>query len=97
MVTVLFKDDNIRVKVPVGMTMREAALRTGASMPFGCRAGECSTCLARVETGMHCLNDKSEKEMKVLAMLGGESGSLRLMCECTVRCEEGEIVISYGV
>jgi ferredoxin len=96
MVTVMLKDDNLRIRVPVGMTMREAALRSGASMPFGCRVGECSTCLARVEAGMPFLNEKSDKEMRVFSMLGGDVAHLRLMCQSTVVCEEGEVVISYG-
>jgi ferredoxin len=93
MATVVFQNDNIRVKVPVGMSMREAARKSGASIPFGCRIGDCTTCTARIETGMLYLSDKTKKEMSALEMLGGNVGELRLMCQCHVRCEEGEIVI----
>lgn len=97
MATVIFADDNIKVKVPVGMTLRQVAQKTGASMEFGCRVGDCSTCAAHVTSGMICLNDKTEKEMKALEMIESGIAELRLMCQCEVRCDEGEIVISYGI
>lgn len=97
MVTVFLKDDNIKVKVPVGKSMRQVALKAGASMEFGCRVGDCGTCIAHVTSGMDMLNTKSDKELHVLEMLGGSVAQLRLMCQCEVRCEEGEIEISYGL
>jgi len=95
MVSVFLKNDNIKVKVPLGKTMRQVATASGASMEFGCRVGDCATCIAKVESGMTMLNDKTDKEIKVLEMLGGDMNGLRLMCQCNVRCEEGEIVVSY--
>ena len=94
MATVVFLDDNIRVKVPVGMTMRAAAEKSGSSMEFGCRVGDCTTCVAHVKEGMLCLSDKTEKELAALKMISEDISELRLMCQCRVRCEEGEIVIS---
>jgi hypothetical protein len=46
---------------------------------------------------MEMLNTKTDKELKALEILGGDIRELRLMCQCRVRCEEGEIVISYGL
>jgi len=97
MVSVVLKDDNIRVKVPVGTTMREVALKCGASMEFGCRVGDCSTCAVHVKEGACLLSDKEEKELKALEMISGNLSEIRLMCQCYVKCEEGEIVISYGL
>ncbi len=97
MVTVFLQDDNIKVKVPVGTTMKEVAFKSGASMEFGCRVGDCSTCAVHVKSGMILLTDKKEKEIKTLEMIGGNLSELRLMCQCSVRCEEGEVVISYGL
>lgn len=94
MAVVFFEDDNIRVNVPVGMRMREAAAKCGASMEFGCRVGDCTTCAAHVKTGMLFLNDKTEKELGALSIIHDDISELRLMCQCQVRCEEGEIVIS---
>ena len=97
MVSVFLQDDNIKIKVPVGTTMKEVATKAGAAMEFGCRVGDCSTCIAHVKSGMTLLNDKNEKEIRVLEMIGGNLSELRLMCQCSVQCEEGEIVISYGL
>jgi len=96
MVTVVLLNDNIRVRVPVGTTLRQIAEKTGASMEFGCREGACTTCTARVVKGMMLLNEKNMKETKALEMIGGNVSGMRLMCQSRVRCEEGEIEISYG-
>ncbi|MCW8820955.1 MAG: (2Fe-2S)-binding protein [Sulfurovum sp.] len=95
MATVILSNDNIKVKVPIGMTLREVAQKTGASMEFGCRVGDCTTCIAYVDEGMQYLNEINQKEIKALEMLNMDSGQLRLMCQCHVVSEEGEIVISY--
>ncbi len=97
MVTVFLKNDNMKVKAPIGTSLRTIAQKSGASMEFGCRVGDCGTCIAHVTSGMDKLNSKSEKEMHLLEMLGGNVAQLRLMCQCEVRCEEGEIEISYGL
>lgn len=94
MATVILSNDNIKVKVPIGMTLREVAQKTGASMEFGCRVGDCATCIANVVEGMQYLNEMNQKEIKALEMLNMDSGKLRLMCQCRVVSEEGEIVIS---
>jgi len=97
MATVYLKNDNIKVKVPPGTSLRTIATKTGASMEFGCRVGDCATCVAHVSSGMIYLSEKKQKELDALAMLGGDVSELRLMCQCVVRCEDGEIVISYGL
>ena len=94
MATVVFLDDNIRVKAPIGMSLREIARKSGASMEFGCRVGDCTTCAAHVVEGMICLSDKTDKELTALKMIRDDISELRLMCQCHVRCTEGEIVIS---
>ena len=94
MATVVFLDDNIRVKVPAGMSMRKVAEKTGASMEFGCRVGDCATCVAYVKTGGEALSDKTEKERDALKLVGLEGGDMRLMCQCEVRSDEGEIMIT---
>lgn len=97
MATVILSNDNIKVKVPSGMTLREVTQKIGASMEFGCRVGDCATCIAYVEEGMQYLNEINQKEIKALDMLNMDSGKLRLMCQCHVVSEEGEIKISYPV
>ena len=95
MATVFLSNDNIKVKVPVGMSMQQVVQKTGASMEFGCRAGECTTCFASVDQGMQYLNDITPQEIKALEILGQKIGNIRLMCQCTVESIEGEIIISY--
>lgn len=95
MVSVFLKNDNIKVNVQKGKTLRQIATKTGASMEFGCRVGDCLTCVAHVKSGMIYLSEKTQKELKALEIIGGDVSEMRLMCQCSVRCDEGEIVISY--
>ncbi len=95
MATIILRDDNIKVKVPLGMTLRQVSAKTGASMEFGCRVGDCSTCIAQIDEGMDLLNPPTEKEHIALDMLETKSDNYRLMCQCVVNENEGEIVISY--
>jgi ferredoxin len=95
MVSLFLKDDIIKVNVTRGKTLREIARKSGASMEFGCRVGDCSTCLAHVTKGNELLSEINPKELLVLESVGQESKVLRLMCQCSVEAEEGEIEISY--
>lgn len=95
MATVFLRNDNIKVKVPAGMTLRQVAEKTGASMEFGCRKGECTLCAATVDVGMEYLSPLNSKEITALEVLDKKSSSIRLMCQCKVEKDEGEIVISY--
>lgn len=95
MATVILKNDNIKVNVPAGMSLRQVAQKTGASMEFGCRVGDCTTCIATVEEGMEYLSEINNKEIKAFELLDMNNDSDRLMCQCNVENDEGEIVISY--
>ena len=95
MVNIFLKDDNIKVKVSKGKTLREIAIKTGASMEFGCRVGDCLTCVAHVTSGMDLLNEINKKENKAFEILNDSSTDLRLMCQCSIEGDEGEITISY--
>ena len=95
MVSLFLKDDNIKVQVSSGKSLREIARKTGASMEFGCRVGDCATCIARVTKGEELLNEVNDKELLALSAIGSEIENLRLMCQCIVEAQEGEIEISY--
>jgi len=96
MAVVYLQDDNIRVSVSHGKTIRQIAQRVGASMEFGCRVGDCSTCVATIKSGMEYLSPKNLKETKALEMLSSDTTNLRLMCQCSID-GEGEIIISYNI
>lgn len=95
MAMVILSNDNIKVNVPAGMNLRQIAIKTGASMEFGCRVGDCTTCVATVDAGMEFLNAINTKETKVFELIDVKSDLTRLMCQCVVEKDEGEIVISY--
>lgn len=95
MASVFLRNDNIKVNVPSGMSLRQVATKSGASMEFGCRVGDCGTCIAKVEEGAEYLNEKTQKELNVLEILGANYEECRLMCQCSVESTEGEIMISY--
>ncbi len=95
MVNLFLIDDNIKVNVSNGKSLREVARKTGASMEFGCRIGDCATCIAHVIQGKEHLNEKTSKEFLALEAIGSDNENLRLMCQCNVEAEEGEVEISY--
>ncbi|MGD9969584.1 MAG: 2Fe-2S iron-sulfur cluster-binding protein [Sulfuricurvum sp.] len=95
MAVLFLKNDNLKLKVPKGTTMRSAALKSGASMQFGCRVGDCGTCCARIVEGMEYLSPVNPKESALLAMTGFDGNEVRFMCQCLVESDEGEIVIEY--
>lgn len=95
MVSLFLIDDNIKVNVSKGKSLREIARKTNASMEFGCRIGDCATCVAHVIKGNELLNEKTSKELFALEVIGSDNQNLRLMCQCSIQSEEGEIEISY--
>ena len=97
MVSLFLKDDNIKVNVSNGKSLREIARKSGASMEFGCRVGDCATCVARVLKGQELLNSINDKEILALHTIGEDVENLRLMCQCYIEAEEGEIEISYCI
>lgn len=40
------------------------------ALPFGCRDGECGTCLVTIEQGIEFISELNEKEKKVIAEAG---------------------------
>ncbi len=95
MATVYLTPDKIKVQVPPGMNLRQVANMTGTSMKFGCRVGDCGTCIAKIDKGMELLSTVNPKETALFEMLEKKDNNLRLMCQCVIDSHEGEIVISY--
>lgn len=97
MASVVFLDDNIRVNAKKGKTIRQITNAVGASLNFGCRVGDCGSCECRVLNGVEYLSPLSIKEKNYFEMLNVEDSERRLMCQCSVESDDGEIVIKYGV
>jgi ferredoxin len=94
MATVIFADEEITIEVPDGTRLQEAVDQAGADIPFGCREGECATCIIEVLEGMEYLGEPNENELLTLMEDELERG-VRLTCQCrvsggTVKIREAE-------
>jgi len=95
MAVIILKNDNIKVAAKAGKTMRQIAMKSGASMEFGCRVGDCSTCTAKILSGKEFVTPMTEKEKNTLTTIDCNDEDIRLMCQCEVSSDEGEIIIEY--
>jgi ferredoxin len=87
---VTFKDIGITVNVPVGSRIIEISEKVGAGLIYGCREGDCGTCLMKVDEGWNNLTTPSIVEEKILKEnLAGKHN--RLACQAQVL---GDVVIS---
>jgi len=87
---VTFKDIGITVHVPVGTRIIEVSEKIGAGLIYGCREGDCGTCLMKVDEGWENLTTPSVVEEKILKEnLAGIHN--RLACQAQVL---GDVVIS---
>lgn len=78
-----FADVALTVNVPAGTRIIEIAEKVGAGITYGCREGECGTCLTRVLAGGENLSEPSVLEQRVLLEnLAGRND--RLACQCLV-------------
>lgn len=87
-------NDFLAIQVDPGETLQNAMERMGSALPFGCRDGECGTCLVEVLEGMNCLNPKTGKEADVLAEFPDATENSRLVCQMNVQ-KEGLIRLKY--
>jgi len=87
---VTFNDIGITVYVPVGTRIMEVSEKIGSGLIYGCREGDCGTCLMKVDEGWNNLSTPSIVEAKILKenMAGKHN---RLACQAQVL---GDIVIS---
>lgn len=83
MATVIFADEELTIEVPDGTRLQEAIDQAGADIPFGCREGECATCIIDVLDGMENLGERNENEQLTLMEDEIERG-IRLACQCRV-------------
>lgn len=83
MATIFFAADGIRTEVGNGSRLQDAIDSAGASILFGCREGNCATCMIHVDAGMENLNPPTDEEQMTLLPSELEEG-VRLACQCRV-------------
>lgn len=78
-----FADINLTIDVPAGTRVIEVSEKVGAGIIYGCREGDCATCLMKVIKGEENLSQPSVLEDKVLKenMAGKQ---YRLACQAQV-------------
>jgi ferredoxin len=85
-----FKDIGLTVSVPVGVRVIEISEKVGAGIIYGCREGDCGTCMMKVEEGWENLSTPSIIEDRVLKdNLAGRH--FRLACQAQVI---GDVTVS---
>ena len=63
---VTFEDVGVTLVVPAGTRLIEVSEKVGAGITYGCREGECCTCLTRIVSGAENLAAPSLLEDQVL-------------------------------
>lgn len=54
-------NDFLAINVKPGSTIQDVVEASGSALPFGCRDGECGTCLVSIEQGMEFISEINEK------------------------------------
>ena len=78
-----FADIDLTVQVPVGVRVIEISEKVGSAIVYGCREGDCGTCLMKVEEGWDNLTEPSVVENKVLREAAAGRHQ-RLACQAQV-------------
>lgn len=88
-------NDFLAVNVKPGKTIQDIVEASGSALPFGCRDGECGTCVVMIESGMEFLSEINEKEKAVLKNVGEASPKARLACQMKIVEPNGLVRIKY--
>lgn len=80
---VTFEDIDMTVNVPAGTRLIEVSEKVGAGIIYGCREGDCGTCMMHVVEGWNNLSEPTVLEQKILKenMAGRHD---RLACQAQV-------------
>jgi ferredoxin len=90
---VTFEDIGVTVTVPAGTRLIEVSEKVGAGITYGCREGECGTCMMKIVAGMENLATPSVLEHQVLSD-NLASRANRLACQAQVL--GGDVVVRPG-
>ena len=87
---VTFEDIGVTVSVPAGTRLIEVSEMVGAGIRYGCREGECCTCLTKIVSGAWNLAAPSVLEEQVLK----DNLALRLhRLACQAQVLSGDVVV----
>lgn len=90
---VTFEDIGVTVTVPAGTRLIEVSEKVGAGLTYGCREGECGTCMMKIVSGAENLGSPSVLEDKVLNDIYAGAAD-RLACQAQVL--GGHVVVRPG-
>ena len=88
-------NDFLAINVKPGKTIQDIVEASGSALPFGCRDGECGTCIVTIESGMEFISEVTEKEKAVMKMLNEGSPKARLSCQMKVAHPNGLVRLKY--
>lgn len=88
-------NDFLAINVRPGKTIQDIVEASGSALPFGCRDGECGTCIVTVESGMEFLSDVTDKEKAVMKMLNETNPKARLSCQMKIVEPNGLVRVKY--
>lgn len=88
-------NDFLAINVKPGKTIQDIVEAAGSALPFGCRDGECGTCVVLVESGMEFLSDMTDKEKAVMKTIGETSPKARLACQMKITQPSGHVRLKY--
>ena len=90
---VVFEDIDVTVTVPAGTRLIEVSEKVGAGITYGCREGECGTCMMKIVAGAEHLSVPSVLEDQVLKDNYAGAAN-RLACQAQVL--GGEVRVRPG-
>jgi ferredoxin len=88
-------NDFLAINVKPGKTIQDIVEASGSALPFGCRDGECGTCVVTIESGMDFLSEMTDKEKAVMKMLNESNPKARLSCQMKIVEPNGVVRIKY--
>jgi ferredoxin len=88
-------NDFLAINVIPGKTIQDIVEASGSALPFGCRDGECGTCVVMIESGMEYMSPVTDKEKAVLKTLNESNPKARLACQMKVVAPNGLVRIKY--
>jgi len=83
MATVNFAKEGTSIEVADGSRLQDAIDEAGADIQFGCREGDCATCIIDVVEGLENLGPPNGNEQVTLMDDELERG-VRLACQCSI-------------